>query len=62
MKTAEQIDAADILHSHARALILHRHTAPEWMWENLANAVNRYDAARQAHQNALTQSAAQLEK
>lgn len=44
-------DAAQDLESHARNLIKHRHTAPEWMWENLANSVNRLNTARQSYDN-----------
>lgn len=39
---------ADRLKSHAQYLIKNKHQAPEWMWENLANAANDLDAAMQA--------------
>lgn len=42
--------AGQDLESCAKTLIKHRHTAPEWMWENLANSANRLDATRQATQ------------
>ncbi len=41
------VDEAEDLENHARVLIKHRHTAPEWMWENLARSINRLSAARQ---------------
>lgn len=43
-------ESAQDLESHARVLIKHRHSAPEWMWENLANSVNRLNAARQSYE------------
>lgn len=47
--TSAVIEAAQDLESHARMLIKHRHTAPEWMWDNLADSVNRNNAAKQAY-------------
>lgn len=35
------------LRDAAWSIIKHRHTAEEWQWQNLANAVNDFDAKEQ---------------
>ena len=35
------------LRDAAWSIIIHRHTAEDWLWQNVANAVNDFDAKAQ---------------
>lgn len=41
-------DAALSLMDNATVLILNKNKTEYWMWDNIANAVNRFEAARQS--------------
>jgi len=45
------LEEADMLYLAAVLMVRHRHTANGYMWDNLACAANRFDAARQAAKN-----------